>query len=112
MNPLEPWETDAGRGWLVDQARRFLGVVRRTGPIVLGDGWAVHAVRVAAVAYRTDAPHLELGDDILKIGRSDFDGVDGLARWLARDVDAATVELQVRRRATGKIIVMSLDKLR
>lgn len=69
------------------------------------------AVRVAGVIYRTGAPHLELGDDILKIGRSDFDGVDGLARWLAGD-EAATVELQVRRRATGKIIVMTLEKLK
>lgn len=70
------------------------------------------AVRVAGVIYQSGAPHLELGDDILKIGRSDFDGVDGLARWLAGDVGAATVELQVRRRATGKIVVMTLDKLK
>lgn len=68
------------------------------------------AARVVAVAYRESAPHLELGDDIMKIGRSDFDGVDGLARWLARDVDAATVELQVRRR--GQIVVMALEKLK
>jgi PDZ domain len=69
------------------------------------------AARVEGVIYQVGTPHLELGDDILKIGRSDFDGVDGLARWLASDVDATTVELQVRCRATGKIIVMILDKL-
>ena len=68
------------------------------------------AARVVAVIYRDGAPHLELGDDIMKIGRTDFDGVDGLARWLARDVDSTAVELQVRRR--GKIMVMALDKLK
>jgi len=68
------------------------------------------AARVVAVIYRDGTPHLELGDDIMKIGRSDFDGVDGLARWLARDVDGTIVELQVRRR--GKIMVMALDKLK
>ena len=46
----------------------------------------------------------------MKIGRMDFDGVDGLARWLARDVDGTIVELQVRRRS--QIMVMALDKLR
>jgi C-terminal processing protease CtpA/Prc len=70
------------------------------------------AARVAAVIYRDGTPHLEIGDDIMKIGRSDFDGVDGLARWLAGDVDGTTVELQIRRRATGRIIVMTLDKLK
>ena len=59
---------------------------------------------MVAVAYQDGAPRLELGDDVIKIGRSDFDGVDGLARWLARDVDAATAELQVRRR--GQIMVI------
>ena len=68
------------------------------------------AARVVAVAYRDVAPHLELGDDIIKIGRSDFDGVDGLARWLAREVDGTIVELQVRRR--GQIMVLTLDKLK
>jgi len=68
------------------------------------------AARVVAVIYRDGTPHLELGDDIIKIGRSDFDGVDGLARWLARDVDSTAVELQVRRR--GKIMVMALGKLK
>lgn len=70
------------------------------------------AVRVAAVIYRDGAPHLELGDDIIKIGRLDFDGVDGLARWLARDVDGTSVELQVKRKSTGQIVVMTLDKLK
>lgn len=70
------------------------------------------AARVVGVIYQVGTPHLELGDDILKIGRSDFDGVDGLARWLARDVDAATAELQVRRHATGTIVVMTLNKLK
>jgi hypothetical protein len=68
------------------------------------------AARVVAVIYQDGTPHLELGDDIMKIGRSDFDGVDGLARWLARDVDGTIVELQVQRR--GRIMVMDLDKLR
>lgn len=68
------------------------------------------AARVVAVIYRGGTPHLELGDDIMKIGRSDFDGVDGLARWLARDVDGPTVELQVRRR--GQIMVTTMDKLK
>ena len=68
------------------------------------------AARVVAVIYQDGTPHLELGDDIMKIGRSDFDGVDGLARWLARDVDGTIVELQVRRR--GRIMVMTLDKLK
>lgn len=68
------------------------------------------AARVVAVAYQDGAPHLELGDDIMKIGRSDFDGIDGLARWLARDADGTMVELQVRRR--GKIMVMTLYKLK
>ncbi len=66
--------------------------------------------RVIAAIYQDGAPHLELGDDIMKIGRVDFDGVDGLARWLAGDVDGTAVELQVRRR--GQIMVMVLDKLR
>jgi len=70
------------------------------------------AVRVVGVIFQDGTPHLALGDDILTIGRSDFDGVDGLARWLSRDRDAATVELQVRRAATGKIVVMALDKLK
>jgi hypothetical protein len=70
------------------------------------------SARVVGVIYQVGTPHLELEDDILKIGRSDFDGVDGLARWLARDVDAATVELQVRRHTTGRIVVMTLDKLK
>ena len=60
--------------------------------------------------YQGDTPHLEIGDDIMKIGRTDFDGVDGLARWLARDVGSTAVELQVRRR--GQIVVMALDKLK
>jgi hypothetical protein len=68
------------------------------------------AARVVAVIYQEGTPHLELDDDIMKIGRSDFDGVDGLARWLARDVGGTIVELQVRRR--GKIMVMALDKLK
>lgn len=68
------------------------------------------AARVVAVIYQDGTPHLELGDDIIKIGRSDFDGVDGLARWLAGDVDGTIVELQVRRR--GQIMVMALDKLK
>ena len=70
------------------------------------------AARVVAAIWPDGAPHLEPGDDIMKIGRSDFDGVDGLARWLSRDLDAATVELEVRRAATGKINVMMLDKLK
>ncbi len=68
------------------------------------------AARVVAVIYQGDTPHLEIGDDIMKIGRTDFDGVDGLARWLARDVGSTAVELQVRRR--GQIVVMALDKLK
>ena len=68
------------------------------------------AARVVAVIYQDGAPHLELDDDILRIGRSDFDGVDGLARWLAGDADGTIVELQVRRR--GQIMVMALEKLR
>lgn len=68
------------------------------------------AARVVAAIYRDGTPHLEIGDDIMKIGRTDFDGVDGLARWLARDVGGTTVELQVRRR--GQIMVMTLDKLK
>lgn len=70
------------------------------------------AVRVVGVIFQDGRPHLELGDDILKIGRSDFDGVDGLARWLNRDLESAMVELQVRDAATGKISVMTLDKLK
>ena len=61
--------------------------------------------------YRDGVPHLELDDDIQRIGRTDFDGVEGLAEWLARDHDAATVELEVWRRSAGKIMVMTLDKL-
>jgi hypothetical protein len=69
------------------------------------------AARVAGVIYRDGVPHLELDDDVQKIGRTDFDGVEGLAEWLARDHDAATVELEVWRRSAGKIMVMTLDKL-
>jgi hypothetical protein len=68
------------------------------------------AAQVVAAIFEDGTPHLELGDDIMKIGRTDFDGVDGLARWLARDVDSTAVELQVRRR--GQIMVMTLDKLK
>lgn len=68
------------------------------------------AARVVAVVYEDDAPHLEIGDDIIKIGRSDFDGLDGLARWLASDVDGATAELQVRRR--GQIMILTMEKLK
>jgi PDZ domain len=67
------------------------------------------AARVVAAIYRDEASHLELGDDIIKIGRSDFDGLDGLARWLARDMDGMAVELQVRRR--GQIMVLTMEKL-
>lgn len=67
------------------------------------------AARVVAAIFEDSTPHLELGDDIMKIGRSDFDGLDGLARWLAGDMDGA-VELQVRRRS--QIIVMTLGKLK
>jgi hypothetical protein len=69
------------------------------------------AARVVGVAYRDGTTHLELDDDIQKIGRTDFDGVDGLAEWLARNQQTATVELQVSRRSAGKILVMTLDKL-
>jgi S1-C subfamily serine protease len=68
------------------------------------------AARVVAVAYQDGTPHLELGDDIIKVDRSDFDGVDGLARWFARNADGTIVELQVRRR--GQFMVMALEKLR
>jgi len=68
------------------------------------------AARVLATIYQDGRPHLELGDDIIKIDRSDFDGVDGLARWFARNADGTTVELQVRRR--GQFMVMALEKLR
>jgi hypothetical protein len=67
------------------------------------------AARVVAVIHADGKPRLELGDDIMRIGRTDFDGLDGLARWLAGDVDRATVELQVRR--SGTIMVLTLDKL-
>jgi len=69
------------------------------------------SARVAGVIHRDGTPHLELGDDIRRIGRVDFDGVEGLAEWLARDRGIPTVELQVWRRSAGKIIVMTLDKL-
>jgi uncharacterized membrane protein len=68
------------------------------------------AARVVAAIYRDDAPHLGLGDDIIRIGQSDFDGLDGLSRWLARNVESTTMELQVRRR--GQIMVVVLDKLK
>jgi hypothetical protein len=69
------------------------------------------AARVVGAIYRTGTDHLELDDDIQKIGRTEFDGVDGLAEWLARNTDASTIELQVRRHATGQIMVMTLNKL-
>jgi membrane-associated protease RseP (regulator of RpoE activity) len=69
------------------------------------------SARVAGVIYREGSSHLALDDDIQKIGRTDFDGVDGLAEWLARDRGAPTAELQVWRRSAGKILVMTLDKL-
>jgi hypothetical protein len=61
--------------------------------------------------YRDGTPHLELDDDIRRIGREDFDGVDGLAEWLNRDRGNPTVELQVWRPSIRKIIVLKLDKL-
>jgi len=67
------------------------------------------AARVVGVIYRDDTAHLELDDDIQKIGRTDFDGVDGLAEWLARDIGPTTVELQAERK--GKILVLTLNKL-
>lgn len=70
------------------------------------------SARVVAVIYQDGASDLELDDDIQKIGRVDFDGVDGLAQWLARDRGAPKVELQVWRASTGRIFVMSLDKLK
>lgn len=69
------------------------------------------AARVVGVIYREGTAHLEPGDDVQKIGRTDFDGVDGLAEWLARNQETATVELQVSRRSVGKILVMTLHKL-
>jgi hypothetical protein len=69
------------------------------------------AARVAGVIYRDGTAHLELDDDIQKIGRTDFDGVDGLAEWLARNQETARVELQVWRRSAGRVLVMTLDKL-
>jgi hypothetical protein len=47
---------------------------------------------------------------VVKAGRTDSNGVDGLARWLARDVDGTALELQVRRR--GQIIVIIPAKLK
>jgi hypothetical protein len=67
--------------------------------------------RILAVTYREGTDHLEPGDDVQKIGRMDFDGMDGLAQWFARNTDARTVELQVRLRSTGRIRVITLDKL-
>lgn len=70
------------------------------------------SARVAGVIYQDGAAHLELDDDIQKIGREEFDGLDGLAEWLRRNQEAAALELQVRRPATGKIFVMTLNRLR
>jgi len=78
-------------------------------------GWlgieAESGARVLGVTYREDTTHLEPDDDIQKIGGVDFDGVDGLAEWLARNTDAPMVELQVWRRSAGRILVISLGKL-
>ena len=69
------------------------------------------AARVVGVIYRDGTPHLELDDDIQRIGREDFDGVDGLAEWLNRNRGNPTVELQVWRPSTRKIFVMKVGKL-
>ena len=69
------------------------------------------AARVVGAIYRTGTDHLELDDDIQKIGRTEFDGVDGLAESLDRNTEASTIELQVRRHATGQIMAMTLNKL-
>jgi hypothetical protein len=52
------------------------------------------AARVVAAIYQNGVPHLELADDLMKIGRSDFDGVDGLARWLAGDAGGVAVSFR------------------
>ena len=70
------------------------------------------SARVAGVVYQDGTAHLELDDDIQKIGREEFDGLDGLAEWLRRNQEAAALELQVRRPATGKIFVMMLNRLK
>lgn len=70
------------------------------------------SARVAGVIYRDGTAHLELDDDIQKIGREEFDGLDGLAEWLRRNQEAAALELQVRRPAAGKIFVMTLNRLK
>jgi hypothetical protein len=67
---------------------------------------------VAGVIYQDAAAHLELDDDIQKIGREEFDGLDGLAEWLRRNQEAAALELQVRRPSTGNIFVMTLNRLK
>ena len=81
-----------------------------------GRGWLgiefESAARVAGVIYRDGAAHLALDDDIQKIGRMDFDGLDGLAEWLGRNQDSETVELQVRRPSAGKIFVVVVKKLK
>ena len=69
------------------------------------------AARVIGVIYRDGTTHLELDDDIRRIGREDFDGVDGLAEWLNRDRGNPTAELQVWRPSIRKIIVVKLGKL-
>jgi hypothetical protein len=69
------------------------------------------AARILGVTYREGTDHLGPGDDIERIGRMDFDGLDGLAQWLARNPDARTVQLQVRESSTGRIRIVRLDKL-
>lgn len=70
------------------------------------------SARVAGVIYHDGDDHLELDDDIQKIGREEFDGLDGLAEWLRRNQEEAALELQVRRPHAGEIFVMTLNRLK
>jgi len=69
------------------------------------------AARVAGIIHRDNGAQLALADEIQRIGGVEFDGVDGLAQWLAGDRDHPTAILQVRRPATGKIFALQVDKL-
>ena len=63
---IHPWDRPEGRAWILEQQRRFSGVLARKGPLPLGEGWFLTSAQAEsdAVVLRLSghgADHLEIG---------------------------------------------------
>jgi tRNA A37 methylthiotransferase MiaB len=70
----EPWERPEGRAWMVAQARRYAGLLRRHPRVALGGGWVLIAVRVDADAVVLGLSHEAGGAIELGLRRPDWPG--------------------------------------